>query len=307
VRFTVTATVLAGTGTVTNTVTVTPPNGTDDPNLGNNTASDTDSTSPGIAGGHFDFDIYYYASGKYGDRKHIHQYDDKYDVTGVNMLAPSEMDFKVTNGITNPATTFKILVMNQYLNPAAKLAIGPGTGEVSVKTYGNLASETNAATLLAGLPTYTTANISRFIFNAPKTAFHSQDWWGTGGDGLDRAGIIPTQTGCVNHVSSTGVPDTLGPQGERYDGALTIQIIKDTTPDSALELNVPGDVRYGWRVKAASFTSYVLTEYTVFWHHPNGKCYGAVGWVRNPPEDFSSSGNPTTPDPGADDPNGPVP
>jgi len=280
-------------------------------------SSDADSTSPGIAGGHFDFDIYYPTNGKYDDEQHVHQYDDKYDVTGVNMLEPSLLAFKVTNAITNPATPFKILVMNQYLNPAAKLAVGPGTGEVSVQTYGNLASETNATTLLTGLPTYTTANIGRFIFNAPKNAFSVFEWWGGTGD--VRAGIIPTQTGCVNGVSQTGVSKKYGPQGERSDGALTIQIIKADTPADALELNVAGDVRYGWRVKANQtnppntppltpyFMNYVLAEYTVFWHHPNGKCYADAGWVKDPPPDTAAGGSSNPNNPNADDPNGPIP
>ena len=42
-------------------------------------------------------------------------------------------------------------------------------------------------------------------------------------------------------------------------------------------------MRYGWRVKAANFTTYVLAEYTLFWHHPNGKCYGEADWVPDPP------------------------
>ena len=47
--------------------------------------------------------------------------------------------------------------------------------------------------------------------------------------------MIPTKTGCVNNVSQTGVPGDPGPKGERFNGALTIQIIKDTTPESAME------------------------------------------------------------------------
>ncbi len=243
----------------------------------------------------------------YGKRKHVHEYDDIYDVTGVNMLAASDSSFNLSNvpsTIMSASTPFKVLVMNQYLNPAVKLAIGPNAAQFFVKTYGNLASETNATTLLAGLPTYTRSNIGRFIFNLPLDAFASKDWWGDGG--AARAGLIPTQTGCVNKPDADGNSNRPGPQTERHNGALTIQLIKAATPDSALEPNYVkngvSDVRYGWRVKAAVFKQYVLAEYTAFWHHPNGKCYGDAGWVINPPQDFTSDANAGTPAAGSSDP-----
>jgi len=116
--------------------------------------------------------------------------------------------------------------------------------------------------------------------------------------------LIPTQTGCVNKPSPTGVPNKAGLLGERYDGALTIQLIKSTTPDTALELNVAGDVRYGWRVAAANFNQYVIAEYTTFWHHSNGKCYGDAGWVQNPPQDPESDAKAGTRAVGSSDPSG---
>ena len=46
----------------------------------------------------------------------------------------------------------------------------------------------------------------------------------------------------------------------------------------------------------------MLAEYTTFWHHPNGKCYGQAGWVPNPPEDLDSGGNGSAPAAGSADP-----
>lgn len=254
-------------------------------------------------------------TGLYANKKHQHEYDDTYDVTGVNMLNASIIDFNLSPNViassTDTTIPFKILVMNQYLSPAAKLSVGGATYE-SVKTYKNLASETNATTLLAGLPTYTRNTIGTLIYNLPLDAFKSKDWWGDGAS--VRAGLIPTQTGCVNKVNTDGSminssgKGLIGPNGERFNGALTIQIIKSTTPASALELNHSttnknGDgtagtpttmsdsdrARYGWRVKQTEFTNYVLAEYTSFWHHPNGICYGNAGWVADAPEDTSPS------------------
>jgi hypothetical protein len=253
-------------------------------------------SGPGVSAGHFDFDIYYGVANK----KHVHEYDDKYDVTGVNMLNASLTDFNLVNAISSSSTPFKILVMNQYLNPAATLSVG-GQPYESVKTYRNLASQTDATVLLAGLPVYTPATIQTLIYNLPLDAFTTKNWWGAGGD--ERAGLIPTQTGCVNRMASTGALGDPAPNGERANGALTIQLIKNTTPASALELNHSGgDVRYGWRVKLAEYKNYVLAEYTSFWHHPNGKCYGGAGWIKNPPQDPDSSAKTATRAPGSADP-----
>jgi hypothetical protein len=225
-------------------------------------------------------------SGTYLKQKHEHEYDDKYNVTGVNMLNASLVDFNLLNAIEVETTPFKILVMNQYLNPAATLSVG-GRSYESVKTYDNLASEGNPETLINDLTIYTRQDIETLIYNLPMDAFMSKDWWGDGG--TIRAGLIPTQTNCVNHVSADGIVETPGLNGERFNGALTLQIIKNNTPASALELNGP-NVTYGWRVKQSEFTNYVLAEYTSFWHHPNGLCYDDNGWVPDPPQDFSPTG-----------------
>jgi len=242
-----------------------------------------------------------YTTGDFKKVKHVHEYDDKYNVTGVNMLNASEPEFNLQNVLSNPNTQFKILVMNQYLNPAAQLAIG-GPTFASVKDYGGLASNTDAASVLAAQPIYSRATLSNLIFNLPLDAFKNKDWWGDGGD--TRAGLIPTKTGCVNSITTTGVQTPPGPNGERFNGALAIQLIKPETPASALELNGP-DVRYGWRVKAGTpFRQYVLAEYTAFWHHPNGLCYGETGWIPDPAEDFDSKAEYEEPAPGSADPRG---
>ena len=47
-------------------------------------------------------------------------------------------DFNLSNALTDVDTQFKVLVMNQYLNPAAMLSVG-GTEYERVKTYGGSA------------------------------------------------------------------------------------------------------------------------------------------------------------------------
>ena len=261
----------------------------------------TTSSDRGVSKGHFDVDIYYYSGSStiYGNKKHVHEYDDKYNVTGVNMLNASQPLFNISKAITDVNKQFKVLVMNQYLSPAATLSLG-GNAYESVKTFGALASATDASALLAALPVYSRSNVASLAFNLPKDAFKSKDWWGDGS--APRAGLIPSQTGCVHGVSSSGASSRNGPNGERYNGALTIQLIRSDTPASALEMNYPGGgAKYGWRVKSANFTTYVLAEWTYFWHHNNGKCYGDAGWVQDPPEDFGASGRALVPASGSTD------
>ena len=67
-------------------------------------------------------------------RTHVHEYDDKYNVTGVNMLAPSLAAFNIVNAIPSTTTQFKILMANQKFSPATKFSVGGAAG-VPVTSY----------------------------------------------------------------------------------------------------------------------------------------------------------------------------
>jgi len=111
-------------------------------------------------------------------------------------------------------------------------------------------------------------------------------------NGVDGPGIKGWSASTVS-INSVGV---------RHGGALTVQIIKDTTPQSALELNDSlGRPEYGWRVRSADNAAYVLAEYTVYWHHPDNGCYGDAGWTKTPAADNGSS-TPQSPAAGSTDP-----
>jgi type IV pilus assembly protein PilY1 len=126
---------------------------------------------------------------------------------------------------------------------------------------------------LASLPTYDMTNIKTMMWVMPRDALSVKDWSGTG---VMSAGLIPTVTKCVRG-------NTLGKNGEWRNGALTVQIIRDDTPDSAVELNNPtAGAKDGYRLKySPNNLTYLLAEYTVFWHY-SGVCYGASGWVPAP-------------------------
>jgi type IV pilus assembly protein PilY1 len=248
---------------------------------------------PGVSGGHFDSDIY--SAEKKMD--HTHEYDDKFDVTGINFLAPSDPVFNIANIVPNTGTKFKILIANQKMSPAVNFSYGglPYENVTKIVAY------TTAGLTMSSLPTFTRTDVTTLKYNMPKDAFKVKDWAGTGDT---RVGLMPTQTGCVNNNGNMG---TLGraPNLLHHNGALTFQVIKDTTPDSAVVLaDAAGDPAYGYRVTSADREDFVLGEWTVFWHHPNGECLHEAGWVEDPPEDLTPADpdKAKTPAPGSIDP-----
>lgn len=293
-------------------------------------------TQRGVAGGHFDEDVYYGTAlvadskGKFGATKHVHEYDDIYDKTGVNMLDASSTIFDLANAIPSTTTQFKVIASNQYLSPAVSIHINGSPsyvfnldqGYIPIKNF--ITSATLDVTNNAQVPTYTRATVNSLVINMPTDAFTPKDWW-AGALGLPadvRVGLHPTQTGCVNRnagatdgnmyqpvippasvtvdgngtlgYNSTTTPLTA--TGVRHNGALTIQVIKSTTPNSAIEQSVPNRPEYGWRVKSADYSTYVLAQYTTFWHDKlGGKCYGQSGWTKTAATDTRACGtNDTT-------------
>ncbi len=215
-----------------------------------------------------------------------------------------------------------MLAQNQYLSPAAKLHIGNSgylfnvdLGYVNIKNF-----QTSSTLDLATVTTYTRATIGSLALNLPTDAFNNKDWWG-GKNGLPadvRDGLHPTEYACVvrsadavqdgnmyqpvnppSSVTATG-NGTKGysssttqntATGVRHNGAMTLQIIKADTPNSAIELSVPSRPEYGWRVKAGDFATYVIAEYSMFHHTKHlGLCYGDTGWTKTPAKDTRSCG-----------------
>jgi len=255
-------------------------------------------------------------------RRHRHEYDDIYDRTGVNFLNASDPNFNLSIAVPSMATEFKVIGQNQYLSPAARLHIGnPGylfnvnLGYIDYKNF-----QTSATLDLATVPTYTRATIGSLAINLPSDAFSNKNWWG-GLNGLEpdvRDGLHPTLYGCVvtsdsatrdgNMYQPVIPPSTVTPTGNgtkgwsstttqltatgvRHNGALTLQIIKANTPNSAIEQSVPGRPEYGYRVKAGDFATYVIAEYSMFHHTKHlTACYGDTGWTKTPAKDTRTCG-----------------
>ena len=277
-------------------------------------------------------------------KQHNHEYDDIYDKTGVNFLDASNSNFNLSKAIS-ATTEFKVIAQNQYLSPAARLHIGKGPGTEGFylfdvdQGYINMKTYTTSSTLdLATLPTYTRGTIGSLAINLPTTAFSNRDWWG-GYLGLPadiRDGLHPTEAGCVfnsDHATRDGnmyqpvnPPLTVTASGNgtkgwsssttqltatgvRHNGALTLQIIRADTPNSALEMSVPNRPEYGWRVKAGLYSTYVLASYSMFHHSKHlGLCYGDqnvsfrlygvdysnVSWTKTPIKDTRVCGGSDT-------------
>lgn len=296
--------------------------------------------------------------GRNSSQRHIHEYDDEYDKTGLNMLNASYPGLNLSNAIAS-TENFKVLVMNQYLSPAISLHIGDGSysptspaGYVAAKNY-----QTSASLDLTALPSYNLSTIGSLVMNMPVDAFGVKDWWGGTGD--LRNGLHSSSPQCVYYgtvgssgsltassgadlytpvnppadgVNGAGTAGTTS--GARHNGAFTVQIIKATTPNSAVEQNVTGRPQYGYRIKQVDFYSYVLAEYTIFWHHPRKICYHdsvtkwfdgssygngypsatpnvawntaasmtGTGWTKNAPEDTYTSSAEASPASGSTDP-----
>lgn len=273
-------------------------------------------TTPGNASGGLDplAAPYSGASTSCNNVVHEHEYDDLFDRTGVNFLNASLPSLDLSNAIPSNATNFKVLMMNQYLSPSLSLHIGnasysetSGAGYISVKgyqtAYNNLA-RTNLD--ITTVTSYNRSTIGSLAINMPIDAFEIKNWWGNGDT---RVGLQPTQPACVINgpVTASGgtgtgasadlynpvIPPANGTNGAgtlrttagvRHNGALSLEIIKSNTPQSAIEENVVGRPEYGFRVRQADYYAYVLAEYTIYWHHPSKVCYqdSTTTWYKAP-------------------------
>jgi hypothetical protein len=255
-------------------------------------------TVGGVAGGHFDFDIFYNCSSSKeitkkncSGQKHSHEYDDKWNVVGVNMLNASENVYNLSNAVTSTSTRFKILVSNTRWSPAAALKIGDAVSaqvwKLPVSPDGFIA-ETDGGSAKA----FTRTSLTNFIYALPADAFSNRDW----GTGETRAGLIPTQTGCMQKNEN--------PATAWMDGALTIQVVAESTTGADVQATQPTTAG-GYRLKDTSTArTKLLAQYTSFWHHPNGFCKTKAGWTQTPAVDTSAAGSSSTPPAGTADPKG---
>lgn len=276
----------------------------------------------GVSGGHFDVDIFYGSNHNiiydstgssieqsWTDNvpdgvRHYHQYDDVFDVTGVDMLNPSSTNLKLANipsSIMSSSTQFKVLVYNQYYSPAVQISVG-SAAYVPVRDY---AGQTAASLNFSALPTYTLSNIGSLVVKMPLDTFTAKDW---AGDGDSRAGLLPTAWDCV-------APYDLGILGSLHNGALTVQLVKASAANTDIVLNVTGHPEMGYRVKNSARSADILVEYSIYWHMPNSGfplkvggasytkiCSDNAVWSDSPPQESGSTATQKTRAAGSTDP-----
>jgi Neisseria PilC beta-propeller domain len=247
----------------------------------------SDPLNPGLRGGHFDFDSYITLGA--GKQKHQHQYDDAFDATGVDMLHNNNVpEFDLdhpTNGALintyNSASTtnrFFFVVVNGDLSNLATIRINK-----NIYTAPNFPNVINN---LANRKTYRLADLQNLSIELPR-------------DALEKYGLHPTVTGCVNGAGSVqAVPGqaanqmvggTPGKEKAWRNGALTIQVVKSDAPAAAFRENVFGKPEKGY-VLRNSHASSLLREYTIFWH-ASVACYQSASWTNKPPLNFGSGGS----------------
>ncbi|RMG23437.1 MAG: T9SS C-terminal target domain-containing protein [Bacteroidetes bacterium] len=214
------------------------------------------SDQTGLKGGHFDVDTYSaIAPVNNGETDgHVHEYDNKYDVVGVDYfnLRDSKLH-NIDQDISKGSQKFKIIIANADLSPGGRLVINntydpndPST-YIPVKTYDDIPLDQLPVYSLDGVSG--TTKLSKLgIYFEPEAIQNNQ--------------LIPTNTGDVKK----NVP---GLNGEWRNGALTIQALAVNNNGSDAFTTDAGKSAGGVQGVA---TSGLLWESTIFWHW-DGKSY----------------------------------
>lgn len=193
----------------------------------------------GLKGGHFDLDtssqVYQFNQGS--TDRHIHEYDDKYNVTKVDFF--NLLDSKLTQVSDRVAAgqTFYIIVGNAALSPGAILEVN-GI-DVGVVEYQNRVSRFMAGDV-AALQQFSLASLQSFRLKFAK-------------DDLGQGVLVPTQTNCV-------VNNKPSARNEYRNGALVVQIL------DSQKIGISPDTR------TALPTGGLLWEASIFWHKDGTAC-----------------------------------
>lgn len=152
----------------------------------------------GLKGGHFDLDTssqaYAFNAGQ--TDHHVHEYDDKYNVTYADYFNLLDPKFGNIDEIVAPDARFTILLTNANLSPGGVVEINGQRLSVTKHVTGSV---------------YTLSGATDVKLSSLKIGFTP--------DALMNGGLIGTETGCV-------VKNEPGKLGEYRNGALTIQALE---------------------------------------------------------------------------------
>jgi hypothetical protein len=210
----------------------------------------------GITGGHFDLDtshLTYPFSGGTTDH-HVHEFDDIYKTTGADFFRLPDSAFQnIGEAITDPKHRFILIVSNAELSPGGVLEINGA--KVGVLDYQKVIRSDFEAAHVPQVYTLGTPQTSGDLQLKSLSVNFAVDV-------IPKGGLIPTQTGCVRRNDP-------GANGEYRNGALLLQALDAASYQIDTVTNSAKISRGG-----------LLWEATVFWHRPDGICYGNSKYVR---------------------------
>ncbi|NRA67736.1 MAG: hypothetical protein HRU19_24860 [Pseudobacteriovorax sp.] len=188
----------------------------------------------GLIGGHFDVDTstQIYELGEGETDGHVHEYDDKYQVNGVNFLAVLNDELSNLQDVIPAGVPFILHVVNGNLSPGAVIEVN------NRQQYANVYNEDPGFAKVTYIfsPDDVAGRLKSFSVRFKK-------------DALAGKGLIGTGTDCVRSNEP-------GKNNEYRNGALLVQAL-----DAG---NYEVDPVYGQATKG------LLWEGAIFWHHDDG-------------------------------------
>jgi hypothetical protein len=197
----------------------------------------------GLLDGHFDADTSAFLSPiDVGTTDgHIHEYDDVFAVAGVDFLAPLHPELQaLPDLVEDPQLELVLVVINPDLSPDARLVLEGAYDPADPATWTPIGEYGD--TPVQDLPTFTIGELDLL-----------QVWFPT--NAIPQGGLVGSETACVRN-------NTLGPQGEWRNGALTLQVADANRLQVDASLSVGG---HGVAVEG------LLWEGLLFWHW-DGTC-----------------------------------
>ena len=209
----------------------------------------------GLAGGHFDLDTSteLFPVGTGTTNKHVHQWDNKNDLTTIDFFDIKGDNFDNIGETIAPDQAFIVTVANASLSPGGVVAIN--SQDRTVLEYDQMVRDSFKGGILPiykiGTPSQAEVDqgirqMSSFILGFNVNA-------------ILNGGLIPTNTSCVRDNDP-------GALGEYRNGALLLQAL--AVDDHTLD---PTHL-------SAMSGSRLLWESTIFWHWSGGVCYGDADW-----------------------------
>ncbi len=208
-------------------------------------------TDPGLPGGHFDVDTTQALStalpqGTATTDGHIHPYDDKHNVKGVDYFNLLDSNLhNIDRDIMNRQQKFKLIIVNADKSPGGRLSLNQTYDKTTSATYEPVSRY--AEKPISSLPTYSLGGVSGSTPLSQLSIYFDVN-------AIVNRQLVPTQTWCVKK----NIPSS---DGRWRNAALTIWAVEvDSNGNDAFTLthDTTGNI--------TGITDGLLWESTLFWH-----------------------------------------